>query len=201
MPTRQCELQPAVDVEEPARAVTHKDIADLSRAGIGEAVLIELIEMDDIAHPLARPRLRVSVLKILKRAGVSDQVLLALLRSERSAAGHRRGAARRTRRSEGESSGRLPLEGARNARASDHVERAGARAHANPAGASNTRPGGRPRHDMPSSSRGERSQLPVDDRSNRDDPHPDHHTSRADVMRLVRQKAGRLPERAKRDER
>ena len=63
MPTRQCELQPAVDVEEPARAVTHKDIADLSRAGIGEAVLIELIEMDDIAHPLARPRLRVSVLK------------------------------------------------------------------------------------------------------------------------------------------
>jgi hypothetical protein len=62
-----------------AWAVTLEDIVELSQAGIGEVVLIELIEMDDIAYPLTPSRLRA-----LKGAGVSDQVLLALLRSGRS---------------------------------------------------------------------------------------------------------------------
>ena len=84
-----------------ARAVTLEDIVELSQAGIGEVVLIELIKMDDIAYPLTPSRLRA-----LKPAGVSDQVLLALLRSGRSADGHRpataqRDESRRTTRSDG----------------------------------------------------------------------------------------------------
>ena len=84
-----------------AWAVTLEDIVELSQAGIGEVVLIELIEMDDIAYPLTPSRLRA-----LKGAGVSDQVLLALLRSGRSADDDRPAAARRndpprTRRSDG----------------------------------------------------------------------------------------------------
>ena len=84
-----------------ARAVTLEDIVELSQAGIGEVVLIELVEMDDIAYPLTPSRLRA-----LKGAGVSDQVLLALLRSGRSADDDRPAAARRhdpprTRRSDG----------------------------------------------------------------------------------------------------
>ena len=84
-----------------AWAVTVEDIVELSQAGIGEIVLIELIEMDDIAYPLTPSRLRA-----LKGAGVSDQVLLALLRSGPSADGHRiptaqRDESRRTTRSDG----------------------------------------------------------------------------------------------------
>jgi len=63
-----------------ARAVTLKEVVELSQAGIGEVVLIE---MDDIAYPLTPIGLR-----SLKAAGISDQVLLALLRSGRSADGH-----------------------------------------------------------------------------------------------------------------
>ena len=73
-----------------ARAVTLEDVVELSQAGIGDVVLIELIEMDDIAYPLTPSRLRA-----LKGAGVSDQVLLALLRSGRSADGDRPAAASR----------------------------------------------------------------------------------------------------------
>ena len=83
------------------RAITLKDIVELSQAGIGEVVLIELIKMDDIAYPLTPSRLRA-----LKGAGVSDQVLVALLRSGRSADGHlpaplQRDESRRTTRSDG----------------------------------------------------------------------------------------------------
>ena len=88
---------PAINDEEPARAATLKDVSELSRAGIGEAVLIELIEMDDIAYPLTGGRLRAPTLRALKRAGVSDMVLVALLRSGRSADGDRLAAAQRNR--------------------------------------------------------------------------------------------------------
>ena len=73
-----------------ARAVTLEDVVELSQAGIGEVVLIELIRMDDIAYPLTPSRLRA-----LKGAGLSDQVLLALLRSGRSADGNRLATAQR----------------------------------------------------------------------------------------------------------
>ena len=84
-----------------ARAVTLEDVVKLSQAGIGEVVLIELIKMDDIADPLTASRLRA-----FKGAGVSAQVLLVLLRSGRSADGHRpataqRDESRRTTRSDG----------------------------------------------------------------------------------------------------
>ena len=84
-----------------AQAVTLQDVVELSQAGIGDVVLIELIDMDDIAYPLTPSRLRA-----LKAAGVSDQVLLALLRSGRSAgeeptAAPRRRAARGTGRPNG----------------------------------------------------------------------------------------------------
>ena len=72
------------------RAVTLEDVVELLQAGVGDVVLIELIEMDDIAYPLTPSRLRA-----LKGAGVSDQVLLALLRSGRSTDGDRPAAARR----------------------------------------------------------------------------------------------------------
>ena len=73
-----------------ARAVTLEDVVELSQAGIGEVVLIELIEMDDIAYPLTPSRLR-----SLKAAGLTDQVLLALLRSGRPADGSRIATAQR----------------------------------------------------------------------------------------------------------
>ena len=84
-----------------AHAVTLEDVVELSQAGLGDVVLIELIKMDDITYPLDPSRLRA-----LKGAGVSDHVLLALLRSGRSADGDlpgaaRRDATRRTTRSDG----------------------------------------------------------------------------------------------------
>ena len=84
-----------------AHAVTLEDVVELAQSGIGDVVLIELIEMDDVAYPLTPFRLRG-----LKAAGVSDQVLLALLRSGRSPDGDppaeaRRDAGRRTSRSDG----------------------------------------------------------------------------------------------------
>ena len=84
-----------------ARAVTLEEVVELSQAGIGEVVLVELIEMDDIAYLLTPTGLR-----SLKGAGVSDQVLLALLRGGRSADGHWPATAqpderRRTTRSDG----------------------------------------------------------------------------------------------------
>ena len=72
-----------------ARAVTLEDVVELSQAGIGEVVLIELIEMDDIAYPLTPSRLRAL------KAGLTDQVLLALLRSGRPADGNRIATAQR----------------------------------------------------------------------------------------------------------
>jgi len=182
IPTDESELQSAVDDEEPARAITLKDVAELSRASIGEAVLIE---MDDIAYPLTPSKLRVPKLKALKRAGVSDRVLLALLRSGQSADGDRLAAAKRNRRSED----------ARIVRAGSHAQHDGARTRALPAGARNYRPGGHPRHGPPSGSGNTRPPLPVDAR-NRDDQQRHQHASRAKVLGLIRPEAARLQERA-----
>ena len=109
------------DEEESAQAVTFKDVVKLSRAGIGEGVLLKLIEMGNIACPITP-----SQLKALKSAGASDQVLLALLHNERSADDERPAAARRTRRLEDESLDQVPHEGARSVRAAGHLQRAGA---------------------------------------------------------------------------
>jgi hypothetical protein len=62
-----------------AHAVTLKEIVDLTRAGLGEEVLLALIEVDGgvfevDAHTLAG----------LKAAGVSERVIVALVRSGRS---------------------------------------------------------------------------------------------------------------------
>lgn len=60
-------------------AVSLGEVVELTRAGIGDAVVIELIQMDAVVYALTPARLR-----DLKAAGVSDFVLLALLRSGRS---------------------------------------------------------------------------------------------------------------------
>ena len=129
-PTDWFELQTAIDDEQPARGVTLTDVGTLSQAGIGEAVLIELIAMDDIAHPATRFPLSAPKLVELKRARVSDKVLLALLHRGRSADGDRFTAAQRHRRSEDESSDRLPHEDAHSVPAGRHAQRTGARARA-----------------------------------------------------------------------
>ena len=41
-----------------AHAVTLEDVVELAQSGIGDVVLIELIEMDDVAYPLTPFRLR-----------------------------------------------------------------------------------------------------------------------------------------------
>jgi hypothetical protein len=119
--------QTAIDDEEPALGVTIKDVVKLSREGVGEAVLIE---MADGEQPLMRAPLRVPKLSALKRAGVSDQVLLALLRHGRSADGDKLAGAHRIQRSEDESSERLRQEDAHNVPVGRHAHRTGARVRA-----------------------------------------------------------------------
>lgn len=61
-----------------AEALTIRDIIELTRAGIGEDVLLALIEVDRGVYAIDTP-----TLKQLKAAGVSDRVLVALVRSGR----------------------------------------------------------------------------------------------------------------------
>lgn len=61
-----------------AHALTLKDIVELSKAGLGEEVLLALIEVDRGVYPIDRE----SLLK-LKDAGVSDKVIAAMVRSGR----------------------------------------------------------------------------------------------------------------------
>ena len=61
-------------------AVSLRDIVELSRAGLGDEVILALIEIDPVRYDLDAPR----VLE-LKNAGVSERVLAAMLRSGRSA--------------------------------------------------------------------------------------------------------------------
>lgn len=62
----------------PVEAVTLRDLIELGRAGIGDDVLVALIELDDTVYAL-EPR---QILE-LKTAGMSDRVIVALLRNGR----------------------------------------------------------------------------------------------------------------------
>lgn len=63
-----------------ADAVSLRDIVELSRAGLGDEVLVALIEVDQTRYDLDAERLLE-----LQAAGVSETVMLALLRSGREA--------------------------------------------------------------------------------------------------------------------
>ena len=64
-----------------ADAISAKDIIDLSRAGLGEAVLLALVEVDGGVFTIDN-----ATLKQLKDAGVSERVIEAMVRSGRSRA-------------------------------------------------------------------------------------------------------------------
>ena len=61
-----------------AHALTIRDIIELARAGLGEEVILALIEVDRGVYPIDA-----ATLKQLKAAGVGDRVLVALVRSGR----------------------------------------------------------------------------------------------------------------------
>lgn len=63
-----------------ADALTIRDIIELARAGLGEDVILALIEVDRGVYPIDA-----ATLKQLKAAGVGDRVLVALVRSGREA--------------------------------------------------------------------------------------------------------------------
>ena len=63
---------------EPAHALTIRDVIELSRAGLTDDVLVALIEVDAGVYPTDT-----ATLKTLKDAGVSDRVMIALIRSGR----------------------------------------------------------------------------------------------------------------------
>jgi hypothetical protein len=63
-----------------AGAVTIRDIIELSKAGLSEPVLLALIEVDRSVFTIDT-----ATLKRLKDSGVSDAVIVALIRSGRTA--------------------------------------------------------------------------------------------------------------------
>ena len=73
----------ALFVSTAAQAVTLRDIVDLTKAGLGDEVLLALIEVDGGVFDVDA-----ATLKSLKAAGVSERVIVALVRSgrERNAA-------------------------------------------------------------------------------------------------------------------
>lgn len=64
-----------------ADALTIRDVVELTRAGLGEDTLLALIEVDPSVFPIDA-----ATLKTLKAAGVSERVIIAMIRSGRSAA-------------------------------------------------------------------------------------------------------------------
>jgi hypothetical protein len=64
----------------PARAdaLTVRDILELTRAGLGDEILLTLIDVDRSVFPIDT-----ATLKRLKDAGVSERVILAMIRSAR----------------------------------------------------------------------------------------------------------------------
>ena len=62
----------------PAEALTIRDIVELTRAGLGDEVLLALIDVDRGVYAIDK-----ETLKQLKAAGVSDRVIVALVRSGR----------------------------------------------------------------------------------------------------------------------
>jgi hypothetical protein len=63
-----------------AEAVTIRDVIELSKAGLSEVILLALIEVDRGVFTIDTP-----TLKQLKEAGVTDAVIVALIRSGRTA--------------------------------------------------------------------------------------------------------------------
>ena len=63
---------------QPAQALTIRDVIELTRAGITEDVLVALIEVDGGVYATDP-----ATLKSLKEAGVSERVMIALIRSGR----------------------------------------------------------------------------------------------------------------------
>jgi len=62
-----------------ADALTVRDILELSRAGLGEEILLALIDVDRSVFPIDT-----ATLKSLKAAGVSERVIVAMVRSART---------------------------------------------------------------------------------------------------------------------
>jgi hypothetical protein len=62
----------------PAEALTIRDIVELTRAGLGDDVLLALIEVDRGVYAIDN-----ETLKQLKAAGVSERVIVALVKSGR----------------------------------------------------------------------------------------------------------------------
>lgn len=62
-----------------ADALTLRDLIELNRSGVGDQVLIALIEVDRGVF-----NIDTNTLKMLKEAGISDQVIVALIRSGRT---------------------------------------------------------------------------------------------------------------------
>ena len=65
----------------PARAdaITLREVIQLTRAGLGEEVLLALIEIDQRVYPVDPETLR-----MLKEAGVSEKVIVAMVKSGRT---------------------------------------------------------------------------------------------------------------------
>lgn len=62
-----------------ADALTVRDILELTRAGLGDEILLALIEVDRSVFPIDS-----ATLKRLKEAGVSERVIVAMIRSART---------------------------------------------------------------------------------------------------------------------
>lgn len=62
-----------------ADALTIRDVVELTRAGLGDEVLLALIEVDPSVFPIDT-----ATLKYLKDAGVSQRVIVAMVRSART---------------------------------------------------------------------------------------------------------------------
>lgn len=63
-----------------AEALSVRDVIELSKAGLGEEVLLALIEVDPSIFAIDAP-----TLKQLKAAGVSERVIVAMIKSGRTA--------------------------------------------------------------------------------------------------------------------
>ena len=63
---------------QPAQALTIRDVIELTRAGLTDEVLVALIEVDGGVYATDP-----ATLKSLKEAGVSERVMVALVRSGR----------------------------------------------------------------------------------------------------------------------
>jgi hypothetical protein len=65
----------------PAAALTVRDVIELSKAGVGDEILLALIDVDHRVYTLSPEDV-----KAMKQAGVTDTVVVALIRSGRDTA-------------------------------------------------------------------------------------------------------------------